>query len=69
MKTEISRRCMSSLVQAMRDKLGCKGTLDDTSYCKTCIMAYDVIKWDGEATGCHIQDVYKSLDWIDGGVY
>ena len=36
---------------------------------KSCVMFYAVNEWDGESTGCRVQDVEKSLDWIDGGVY
>lgn len=70
MKTEIARRCLSSMIQAMQNELGCKGKFnDDLSCCEKCVMFYKVFKWDDEATGCRIQDIEKSLDWIEGGVY
>ena len=69
-KTEIARRCLFNMVSAMHNELGCKGALDsDFSHCKSCVMSYAVNEWDGESTGCRVQDMEKSLDWIDGGVY
>lgn len=58
------------MVSAMHDELGCKGVLDSNlSHCKSCVMFYEANEWDEEATGCCIQDMAKSLDWIDKGVY
>lgn len=68
--TETARRCLFNMVSAMHNELGCKGALDsDFSHCKSCVMFYAVNEWDGESTGCRVQDMEKSLDWIDGGVY